>query len=341
VLPHYRVLSILPLSHLLEQAVGLGVALGGGASIVYMGALRPDTIFEALSAERITCIIGVPQVLQLFMTAIEREVRRGGKERVWRWLHAIAPRLPIAGRRRLFRQVHGRLGGRFLFFACGGAHLPVDLARKWENLGVKVIQGYGITECGPCVAANSMDERNLASVGKPVSCNRVRLAPDGEIQVQGSNVTAGYWEDPVTTAAAFSDDGWFCTGDLARQDADGWLYFIGRKKNVIVLPSGENVYPEDLEALLVEQPGLKDAVVLGLAQPDGDVQVHAVLLTEPGADMAVATSVRTVNRRVNTHQRIRGQTVWPDADFPRTLTMKALRAQIEARLRELEAARAG
>ncbi|HZS00878.1 MAG TPA: AMP-binding protein [Chloroflexota bacterium] len=336
VLPTYRLLSLLPLSHMFEQAVGLGVALGGGASIVYMGTLRPDTIFAALGEEHITCILAVPQVLQLFMSAIEREVRRSGRERGWRLLHAVAPRLPLGWRRRLFRPVHERLGGRFLFFVCGGAYLDPALAQKWENLGIKVVQGYGITECSPCVAANSLEERNLRSVGRPISCNQVRLASDGEIQVKGSNVTPGYWEDPAATAAAFLD-GWYCTGDLARQDAAGWLYFIGRKKNVIVLPSGENVYPEDLETLLGQQPGIRDAVVLGLERPDGDVEVHAVLLANDAGSAAAA--VKAVNRQVNIHQRVRGSTLWPDEDFPRTLTLKARRADIEARLRALQAER--
>src|SRR5579884_1446111 len=316
VLPTYRLLSLLPLSHMFEQAVGLGVALGGGASIVYVGTLRPDTIFEALREEHITCILAVPQVLQLFMSAVEREVRRSGRERAWRLLHAVTPRLPLGWRRHLFRPVHERLGGQFLFFISGGAYLDPALAQQWENLGIKVVQGYGITECSPAVAANSLEERNLRSVGRPIACNRVRLAPDGEIQVQGSNVTSGYWEDPAATAAAFLD-GWYCTGDLARQDAAGWLYFIGRKKNVVVLPSGENVYPEDLETLLVQQPGIRDAVVVGLERPDGDVEVHAVLLAQDAA--AAATAVKAVNRRVSIHQRLRGSTLWPDEDFPRTL----------------------
>ena len=334
--PEYRLLSLLPLSHMFEQAVGLGAALSGGASIVYMGTLRPDTIFEALGDEHITCILAVPQVLQLFANAIEREVRRSGRERVWRALHTVAPWVPFDLRRRLFRPVHERLGGRFLFYVCGGAYLDPTLAQKWENIGIKVVQGYGATEASPAIAANALDRRNLRSIGKPLTCNEVRLAPDGEIQVRGANVTLGYWEDDAATAAAF-EDRWYCTGDLARQDAEGYLYLIGRKKNMIVLASGENVYPEDIETLLVREPGLRDAVVLGLTRPGGDVEVHAVLLAED-ADQAGA-AVKAVNRRLAIHQRVRGTTLWPDEDFPRTLTLKPRRPEIEARVHALEAAR--
>lgn len=334
--PSYRLLSLLPLSHMFEQAVGLGAALSGGASIIYVGTLRPDTIFEALGDEHITSVLAVPQVLQLFANAIEREVRRSGRERLWRALHAAAPYVPFGLRRRLFRPVHARLGGRFLFFVCGGAYLDPALAQKWENMGVKVVQGYGATEAGPAVAANSLMRRNLRSIGKPLSCNEVRLAADGEIQVRGANVTPGYWEDPAATAAVFEDD-WYCTGDLARQDADGYLYLIGRKKNMIVLASGENVYPEDIETLLIKEPGVRDAVVLGITRPDGDVEVHAVVLAEQPAH--AATAVKAVNRRLAIHQRVRGSTVWPDEDFPRTLTLKPRRPEIETRLHELDAAR--
>jgi long-chain acyl-CoA synthetase len=335
VIPEYRLLSLLPLSHLFEQAVGLCTALSGGASIVYMGTLRPDTIFEALGAERITTVLAVPQVLQLFMNALEREVERSGRTRLWRLLNAVAPRLPLALRRRLFRPVHARLGGRFQFFVCGGAYLDPRLARKWENLGVKVVQGYGTTETSPAIAANSLERRNLASIGKPIACNEVRLAADGEIQVRGDNVTPGYWEDEAATRAVF-EDGWYCTGDLARQDGEGYLYLIGRKKNMIVLASGENVYPEDVETLLIDEPAVRDAVVVGIARPSGDVEVHAVLLAENEA--AATAAVKAVNRRLAIHQRIRGMTRWPDDDFPRTLTFKPRRADIEARLRELHAA---
>ncbi len=332
ILPSYRLLSLLPLSHMFEQAVGLGAALSGGASVVYISSLRPDTIFEALGAEGITTILAVPQVLQLFWNAIEREARRSGRERLFRILQAVAPFVPFGLRRRLFAPVHARLGGQFLFFVCGGAYLDPALARAWENMGVKVVQGYGTTEASPAIAANSLAHRNLRSIGKPLSCNEVRLAADGEIQVRGPNVTPGYWEDPEATAAAFAD-GWYCTGDLARQDADGYLYLIGRKKNVIVLASGENVYPEDIESLLLQQPGVRDAVVLGLTRPDGDVEVHAVLLASD-AD-AAAAAVKATNRHLGIHQRVRGTTLWPDEDFPRTLTLKARRPEIEARLRVL------
>jgi long-subunit acyl-CoA synthetase (AMP-forming) len=160
----------------------------------------------------------------------------------------------------------------------------------------------------------------------------VRLAADGEIQVRGPNVTPGYWEDPLATAAAF-EDGWYRTGDLARQDAEGYLYLIGRKKNLIVLANGQNVYPEDVEAALRLHPAVKDAVVVGLKRARADVNVHAVLVMHDPERAEEA--VKAANKRLGAHQQVRGHSLWPEDDFPRTLTMKPRRPVIEEQLREM------
>lgn len=334
--PYFRVLSLLPLSHILEQVVGLLVLMSGGASIVYIDTLKPAAIFEAMEAEGITMMICVPQLLQLFMNGIEREVRRQGKERLWNVLHRLAARLPFPARRYLFPTIHRRLGGKFEFFVSGGAFLPPRLARRWEDMGIKVLQGYGLTEASPIVSANSLDDRPVDSVGRVVSSVRVKLAEDGEILIQGPSVFTGYWRDPLATAEAF-EDGWYHTGDLARMDAGGRLYFTGRKNNVIVLASGMNVHAEDVEHALRATGLATDAVVLPIEGPDGDWQVHALLALEDPARAEEA--VRLANRQLAPHQQIRGHTVWPDPDFPRTHTLKVRRPEVERRLAEVLAGR--
>ncbi len=324
-----RLLSVLPLSHLFEQGVGLFDLVRVGASATYVQTLQPSSIFEALQEERITAMLAVPQVLQLFYEGIEREVRRAGKERAWAILHKLAPYVPFGLRRHLFRTVHQRMGGHFDFFVVGGAYLDPSLARKWENMGVKVVQGYGLTECSPGVAATSLAERKLDSVGKPLSCNEVKLSDEGEILVRGPNISRGYWEHPSATEAAFAD-GWYRTGDIGQFDAEGYLYLKGRIKNIIVLGSGLNVYPEDVENALVQHPAVRDAVVVGLRKDDADVDVHAVLLlTDPAQ---AADAVKSANRRLASHQHISNWTIWPDEDFPRTPTLKAKRAPILERI---------
>jgi len=324
--PGHRVLSLLPLSHMFEQTTGLFTPLSGGASITYITSLRPDVIFSAMKSHRITNMSCVPQVLQLFRDGIEREVRKQGKQRTFERLHGLAGRLPLQVRRMLFRSLHERMGGTFEFFASGGAYLDPDLALWWEALGIKVLQGYGMTEAAPIVACHWVNKRNPRSVGKPAPGVDMRIAEDGEVLVRGDNLSPGYWRNPSATAEAFVD-GWYHTGDLGTFDASGWLYLRGRKKNIIVLPNGMNVYPEDVEHALQADMRVKDAVVLGLTR-DKEIEVHAVLLLAKGADGNVAEIVRSANQRLAPHQQIRRHTVWPEDSFPLTPTLKVKRAEV-------------
>jgi long-chain acyl-CoA synthetase len=330
----FRMLSLLPLSHMFEQIAELFYVLSIGAAITYVDSLQPSTIFKAMREGAVTGIPVVPQVLGLFMTGLEREVRKQGKWTSWERGQRIAPYLPIFLRRLLFRDIHARLGGRLDFFICGGAYLDPALAQKWENLGIKVVSGYGMTEASPIVAVNSLARRNLQSVGKAVSCNEIRIAPDGEILLRGSNITRGYWHNEQATAAAF-EDGWFKTGDFGRFDDEGYLYFKGRKKNLIVLSNGMNVYPEDIENALMQEHGVNDAMVIG-REANNDVELHAILLLQHKTDPEPI--IKNVNRKLAAHQRLKGYFVWPERDFPRTHTLKPKRDEM---LRTFEAARAG
>jgi long-chain acyl-CoA synthetase len=314
-----RLLSLLPLSHMLEQMGGLLVPLSRGASIIYPASRQPRTLFSAMQREGVTNIIMVPQALELLMSGMEREVRAKGKEKQWRSLLRIAPFLPLAVRRWLFREVHRQLGGKLRYIMSGGAYLDPRLAQKWEALGIPILQGYGATEASPVITTNTFQHHRLGSVGKVLPGQEIKIADDGEVLTRGPNVTPGYWQNPEATRAAF-EDGWYRTGDLGYLDRDRFLYLKGRKKDLIVLPNGQNVYPEDLETLLNQQMGVKDSVVVGLPSASGAVRVHAVLLMEEGYRASEAVSA--VNRQVSDHQRIRGHTVWPQEDFPRTHTLK-------------------
>jgi long-chain acyl-CoA synthetase len=327
--PWHRFLSLLPLSHVYEQVMGFLLGINRGASITYIDTLKPQVIFETMEAEAITEMACVPQLLQLFMNGIEREVKRQGKERVWGILHAVAGRLPFKMRKRLFPKIHQRLGGKFEFFASGGAYLPPALAQRWENMGVEVVQGYGLTEASPLVSANPRTDRRIDSIGTVVSSVRVKIADDDEILIQGRSVFRGYWQDPEATAAAF-DEGWYHTGDLGRLAADGYLYFTGRKKNLIVLASGMNVHAEDVEQALRDTGLVTDAAVFGVSERGGDQTVHAVLAMEE-PDKAEA-AVQAANKLLAQHQHVRSHSVWPEPDFPRTHTLKVRRPDVERRL---------
>lgn len=335
--PSFRLLSLLPLSHMLEQTVGMLAPLSGGCRVVYPVSRQPSVVFRAINEHQITMLVLVPQVLQLILNAIEREARRQGREAALERLFALAERVPMPVRRLLFHRIHAQLGGKLDTVICGGAYLDPALARRWELMGVTVLQGYGTTETSPIIACDRPGRRKPGAVGTAFPGVEIRIAPDGEILVRGEGVFQGYWQNPEATAAALRD-GWYHTGDLGELDAEGYLFLKGRKKDLIVLPSGENVYPEDIEILLTRHPAVADAAVIGRERAGRGVEVHAVLLMRDPSRAEEA--VRETNARLAEYQRIQGFTVWPDADFPRTTTMKVKKHEVIKRLEELEAGRA-
>ncbi|HYH91978.1 MAG TPA: AMP-binding protein, partial [Candidatus Saccharimonadales bacterium] len=320
----HRIVSLLPLSHLLEQAVGLYYALDVGADILYVRSRNPRVIFDALRDHRVTSMVVVPQVLDLFWSAIEREIAKRGRAATVERLRGIARHLPFAIRRVLFRSVHRQLGGSFRLFVSSGAFLPPALQAAWEDLGVTVLQGYGATETGTGTAT-TFEDHGPGTVGRAPEGIEIRLGDGGEIQFRGRTVFSGYWQAPELTAQAFTPDGWYRTGDIGRFDDAGRLVLSGRIKDIIVLPNGFNVYPEDLEnALRVE--GLREAIVVE-TQPG---RIEAIVVADPDEpDSAfrsrIDRAVKAANGSLGPNQRIAGWRAWPGEDFPRTHTLKVKR----------------
>jgi len=336
----HRLVSLMPLSHLLEQSVGLCYALSVGADILYVRSLNPRVIFESLRQHRVTSMVAVPQVLDLFWSAIEREVAKRGRSRSFERLRAVARHLPMGLRRWLFRSVHEQLGGQFRLFLSAGAFLPPALQQGWEELGVTVLQGYGATETGTG-SCTTLDDHGLGTVGRPPSGVEMRIADDGEIQFRGPTLFKGYWQDPAATAAAHTADGWYRSGDVGHLDAEGRLILSGRSRDMIVLPSGFNVYPEDLENAL-RVAGIRDAVAVETRPGRIEVVVLASAVATAGAQPVgestdtvalrarIDGAVKAANSRLGPNQRIQGWRLWPDEDFPRTHTYKIKREPIRA-----------
>ncbi|MFL5652077.1 MAG: AMP-binding protein [Chloroflexota bacterium] len=336
----HRIVSLLPLSHLLEQAVGLYYALSVGADILYVRSRNPRVIFDALRDHRVTSMVVVPQVLDLFWSAIEREVAKRGRETAFTRLRTIARRLPMSWRPRLFGSVHKQLGGHFRLFLSAGAFLPPALQQAWEDLGVTVLQGYGATETGTG-SSTRLHDHGLGTVGKPPDGVQMRLAPDGEIQFKGPTVFGGYWQNAAATAAAFTEDGWYRTGDIGHLDPDGRLVLSGRIKDIIVLPNGFNVYPEDIEnalriagirdsVVLETQPGRIEAIVLASSAAAGPPGVAAEPADPAAVRDRIDAAIKAANASLGPNQRIAGWRLWPEEDFPRTHTLKIKRAQVRA-----------
>ncbi len=330
-----RLLSVLPLSHLYEQVLGFIAPLLKGASVVYPVSRQPAVILRTFRDYRASLLLIVPQGLRLLDNAIERKVDQSGRRASWERLHRIARRSPRWVRRLLFRSVHEQFGGRLKAIGVGASAIELDVAQRWMDMGIEVLQGYGATEMGP-VATFTRPERNrLDTVGEPIPGVEIRLAADGEILARGPNRFMGYWRNPEATAAAIDADGWYHSGDLGAMTPDGFLVFRGRKKDMLALPDGQKVYAEDVEAILRQDERVEDAAIVGWP-PGPDLRVHAVLLL---ADPAVADDVvRVANDRLAPHQRIRGTTVWPDPDLPRTHTLKIRKPDVLARLAELDGA---
>jgi len=320
-----RLASILPLSHLFELTVGMLYPFSSGAAVHYIPSRRGPDIVRVLSEQRITHMVAVPQLLTLMGNALEEQLGTRVPRRVLAAMTWLAQRLPLGVRRRLYWPIHRKLGGRLRTMASGGAALPAATQRLWERIGVRIVQGYGVSECSPVVACGSEDGTTpIGSVGKPIRDVEVRLGQDGELLVRGPNVMRGYWNDPGHTAEVLHD-GWYATGDLATIDSAGNITLSGRAKDLIVLPSGMNVWPQDVEDVLREDPGVKDAVVIAVPSAAGGSVLHAYLLPVSAVSGEAGAIVARCNGRLAQHQRIATASWWPDADFPRTAIGKVRR----------------
>jgi len=325
-----RLLSILPLSHLFEQTAGFLAPLLYGCSIVYPVSRQPAVLMRTFRENRVTMLLVVPAGLKLLNNAIERKVDATGKRHLFERLHAVARRAPRPVRRLLFRSVLSQFGGRFRTLAVGAAALETELANRWMEMGFEVLQGYGATELSPVVSFTHPQRNRLGTVGQAIPGVDIRIADDGEVLVRGPNVFAGYWEDPEATTAAIDPDGSYHTGDIGELSPDGFLTLRGRKKDMLAMPDGTKVYPEDIEAVLARDPRIRDATVVGLQPAGSDLKVHAVLLLdEPAHADAV---VRDANADLGAHQQIRSHSIWADEDFPRTHTLKVKKRVILDRL---------
>ena len=331
-----NLLSILPLSHMLEQTVGLYLPVLLGGSVHYGSSLQPAILLRDMRRSRPNGMVVVPRILELLLQSIEDRIRAEGHEAQWERRLELASRLPIGLRPLMFGGLHRRLGGRLRFLLCGGASLPAELGQRWENLGIRVIEGYGATECSPVIASNTYRHRRPGSVGRPVAGVEVKLSDEGEMWVRGSNVSNGYWRNPERTALSFAPDGWFRTGDIAEQDADGTYRITARLNDRIVLASGQKVYSADIEAELTHENGIAECAVIGLTDGSRHEHVHAVMRVASGRD-AQATAlaaVRSANARLGSHQRILGHTIWTAGNLPRTslgkLKRKELRDALQA-----------
>ncbi|MBK3332412.1 AMP-binding protein [Persephonella atlantica] len=251
--------AILPFHHSYPLMVSMLYPLYIGAKISFINTISAEEILKNLQRNRITVLIGVPRLYELFHRKIIQEIN---KNPVAKAIFSISKKINNQKiSRLLFKKVHSIFGGNIRYFVSGGAKLDIEVAKDLWALGFTVIEGYGLTETSPIVSFNPPEKIKLGSVGKPIKGVQIKLE-DGEILVKGNNVMKGYWKRPEETKKVIKN-GWLYTGDLGYVDNDGYLYITGRKKEIIVLPSGKNINPEEIENLIKKASDLiKEAAVI-------------------------------------------------------------------------------
>ena len=312
-------LSFLPLSHSFEHTVGQFFLPSLGTEIVYCRGV--EHLAADMLAIRPTIMAVVPRVLELIRSRVLLQV---GRQPAWKQalfhraiaagLRRVEGRMTMADRiagplldRLALHPVRARFGGRFRAAMSGGAPMDPEVGRFFRALGPVVMQGYGQTEAGPVISANSPDDPAIGSVGRPLKGVELRIADDGEILVRGELVMDGYWRQPAATAETIRD-GWLHTGDLGQVDAEGLLTITDRKRDIIVLSGGENVSPARIEGLLMHEPEIAQAVVCG----DGQPGLSALLVPADGGDArSVGAAVARLNARLSVTERIRRHTLVP------------------------------
>jgi long-chain acyl-CoA synthetase len=316
-----RILHTLPLSHVFGQFMGLWVPPLLVAEVHYEDRLQAPRLATLMREERISVLAAVPRVLDLlraymvaeFPELLQSMAAAGGESVGKRWWR--------------FRAVHRRLGFKFWAFVSGGAALPADLESFWTTAGFALIQGYGMTETTALVTLNHPFKIARGSIGKPLPGREVKIGADGEILVRGGPIAAQEWRNGRLQPRA---EEWLATGDLATRNDTGELVFAGRKSDVIVTSAGLNIHPQDLEAVLHRQPGLRDALIVAYDSAAGPTSA-AVLIAGPDQDDGqLKRAVDAANGELAPFQQIRYWLRWPQAEFPRTSTGKVLRRVVQS-----------
>lgn len=352
-----KILSLLPLFHAYLQIVNLWVATTYGCEVGYLKELSPAELGNAMKEFKPTILTTVPRLWYLFHKKIFDAVEAKPKavQSLFRIMLAangtLRDTIGVNVGKRLFGQVHESFGGELRIAISAGSRFDEDVAIDFHRLGFTILQGYGLTETSGAATATYVDDNRIGSVGKPMFNAKIRIAdPDkdgvGEVLIKGEMVFSGYYKNPEATKDAFTDDGWFRSGDLGRIDKDGHLFIVGRAKDVIVLPSGKNVHPEDLEVHYLKAPEVEELAIIGVADESearaGAEKLIAVVIPDfeylkqakiANSKEAVRYALDNLGRELPEYQRVRDYIVRAEP-LPRTATRKikrfALKKEIES-----------
>ncbi|MBE6236215.1 MAG: hypothetical protein E7112_08285 [Bacteroidales bacterium] len=340
-----KTLHVLPPHHTFGSTVNYVGHLAQGCEVYISSGLKH--VSDEIREQQPTHLILVPAFLEVMNRKIWATARKGGKEGLLKVMMKVSNCLRKVGidlRRKLFGSVLQAFGGKLELVICGGAKLDEEIINTFDSLGITILNGYGITECAPLISANRNRYRKPGSVGTPILACRVKIDnPDengeGEICVKGPNVMLGYYNNPEATAEVFDKDGFFHTGDYGKLDEEGWIYITGRKKNLIILSNGKNVYPEEIEADLQKVEGVSEVVVYAgesRVQKDritivAEIFPDAELLADKGiTDMQgyFEDQVRLLNARMAPYKAVK-RVKLRDAEFQKNTSRKITRFSID------------
>ena len=338
-------LSVLPMHHTYELTCHVFTAIYQGVFVAICEGLR--YIQPNLKESGASVMLGVPIVFETMHKKVWKQAEASGAADKMKKMMALSRSTKMFNKpkvmRKVFDKIHSSLGGNIDLFIAGGAAINPDVIRDYEALGIPMIQGYGMTENAPIIAVNKDYYSKADSVGMPLPGTEVKIIDQdeegvGEIIVKGPSVMIGYYDNPEATAEVLKD-GWLYTGDYGRFDEEGFLYLCGRKKFVIVTKNGKNIFPEEIEALLVEEPFIEEVLVYGTVdKSDGDVIVRAEVypnydaikeqlgdITEDGIKDAIKACIENVNDKMPTYKRVKRFKL-REEEFEKTSTRKIKRA---------------
>ena len=343
-------LSVLPMHHTYEMTAGQLTAIRLGITICINNSLK--YVMRNMKMFKPTAMVVVPLYVNTIKKKISDEIKNRNKQKVVDVGIKATKMLRKVGldtRSLVFSEVLSALGGKLRTMICGGAATDPEAIKWFENLGINVFQGYGITECSPLVAVNPLVNVNYNSVGLPIPGSRVKIIAEdkgrevdlpygeiGEICVKGGHVMLGYYNNEEATKAAFTQEGYFRTGDFGYMDRDNYLYITGRKKNIIILDNGKNVYPEEIEEYLERIDSIKESVVIGRENASGEVVITALIypdydLFKDCTDEQISEKMRSeiaiVNKELPTFKQIRNIEIKKN-EFEKTTTRKIIRYKL-------------
>jgi long-chain acyl-CoA synthetase len=359
--PSDALLGVLPMFHVLAQMANLMLPLVNGSRVVYLETLNTTELLRALRERNITAFAVVPQFFNLIHERIFEEIAKRGvlTQKIFGAMVALNRGLRKIGINlgpKLFGKVHQTLGPKMRYLVTGGSRFDPAIATDFRDLGIDVLQAYGLTETTAAVFANLPDDNVIGSVGQAMKGVEARIVdlqpqedggpPTGEVVLRGAPVMKGYWNRPDATAAVLRE-GWFYTGDLGYFDAHNNLFLTGRKKEIIVLSNGKNIYPEEVESHYLKSPYIKELAVIGLeakASEGGD-RLHAVIVPNfdalrqkkiVNAKEAIRFDIEGLSQQLASTKRIGSYEIWQE-DLPRTTTRKIKRFEVQKKVKANQA----